>query len=147
MVSINPKLAQTYQTQVKKVAAQEENNQQQIQQAETKAVKQPAVPTLQPSTVKVPLGTLQANAGIGIAKGVTIQDHILEHYEYDSDDKFLQDCKDRTKFKNGDTITFYINGEKYLGIFTADGDWRLQFSAVCVNDRGKQWFFYYYPEQ
>lgn len=65
MVGINRNFAPNYQVQTKKVAAQDEGkNQQQTQQAETQAVKQPTVPTLQQPTVKVPLSTWQANVGI-----------------------------------------------------------------------------------
>ncbi len=66
MVGINPKLTQNYQLQPKKVAAQEGDKPQQTQQAETQAVKQPAVQTLQQSTVRVPLENLQLNAGITV---------------------------------------------------------------------------------
>ena len=65
MVGINPNFTPNYQLQTKNVAAQNESsNQQQTQQAETSAVRQPAAQNLQESTVKIPLETLQANAGV-----------------------------------------------------------------------------------
>ncbi len=106
MVGINPKFTQ-YQVQPKKVAAQEDGDKpQQTQQAETQAVKQPAVQPLQESPVKVPLENLQLNAGITVGGLTNTSKEKSAHYTFQS----IEDFKaHRDLLKPGDFLTIRLS--------------------------------------
>jgi len=136
MVGINPRLGQNYQIQTKKVAAQdEENKQQQTQQAETQAVKQPDVPTLQQPTVKIPLLTLQANVGIEPAQPQKPEMKPTSNFEYDSAAACWRTFG-KGIYKKGDTISFIdANGVKVKGVVRELG-------RDLVIDFGERGLFY-----
>ena len=127
MVNIDSKFGQNYSILVKKPTVQNDvNNQQQPQQPETQSVKLPDAQLLLESNVKIPLATLQANAGIILPdKGKS------EHYEYGSVDDLLSACEHNGKqFQAGDTVQFVDEyGRVFKGQFVQHWDGLLRLEA------------------
>ena len=130
MVGINPRLGQNYQMQTKKVAAQEDgNNQQQTQQAEVQAVKLPNTPSLQQPIVKVPLANLQFNAGIKVNDPKETKEPVAERMaDFNIPNRYmLNEMLEAGVFEPNDTIKLKI-GEK--------NGW-IQFLTFTVNAEGR----------